>query len=155
MFRWLAECLARCVGMELRCGRTGFCAEEEYCAPLSELHEVSCCSDTEILGEGAGPWRWTRNPGDDGSENCLVWAGRDDEHGTGCQHAMNYTNAYAFCDRMGARLCTAEELEADCTRGTGCNHDFDLIISGTVNNYATSAASCVDCELGKIDSASS
>ena len=30
---------------------------------------------------------------------------------------------------MGARLCTRAELQADCTAGTGCGHDGDLVWS--------------------------
>jgi hypothetical protein len=32
---------------------------------------------------------------------------------------------------VGGRLCTAEELESGCTRGTGCAHDRDLVWSST------------------------
>ena len=77
-----------------------------------ELHEVGCCADTEISGfiqrDGCDVWG-ARAPGD-----------------AECQHGLNYDDAAAFCAGVGGRLCTAAELEADCTRGTGCAHDMDL-----------------------------
>lgn len=33
----------------------------------------------------------------------------------------------SICHNVGARLCTSEELRKDCTRGTGCGHDGDLV----------------------------
>ena len=35
-------------------------------------------------------------------------------------------------EAAGARLCTKEELEGNCTRGTGCGHDGELIWSSTM-----------------------
>ena len=75
------------------------------------LHEVSCCADEALDGYEQNfvetcPDVWgARNPGD-----------------TECQHALNYTEAVAFCNQTGGRLCTAQELENDCTRQTGCGH---------------------------------
>lgn len=48
-----------------------------------------------------------------------------------CQHGLNYDEAVAFCVSASGRLCTATELEAGCTRGTGCQHDADLVWSST------------------------
>jgi len=47
----------------------------------------------------------------------------------GCHHDKPLLEAEAICSDAGARLCTAAELRADCTRGTGCGHDVDLIWS--------------------------
>ena len=46
-----------------------------------------------------------------------------------CQHALTYAQNVAWCGAMGARLCTRAELQADCTAGTGCGHDGDLVWS--------------------------
>ena len=40
--------------------------------------------------------------------------------------APDWDTAQAMCFAVGARLCTVEELEADETRGTGCNFDSSL-----------------------------
>lgn len=123
---------------DLRCGETNGCAEPEYCAPLAELHEVSCCSDNEIDG-----WK---APGAASSPECLVWASRDP--GGLCQHALNYDAATAFCNEFGGRLCTAAELEADCTSATGCGHDTDLVFSSTVR-FNDPGTPCADCPAGQ------
>jgi len=54
-----------------------------------------------------------------------------DPNGAACQHALNYDDAMSFCASVGGRLCTAAELEAGCTQGTGCSHDTDLLWSST------------------------
>ena len=46
---------------ELRCGRKNKCDEDPYCAPTDELHEVHCCSDTEL-----DDWKTPKN-------ECLVY----------------------------------------------------------------------------------
>ena len=105
----------------LRCGRTGKCNNaEQYCAPFDEEHEVRCCADAAIP-----QWRTPRG-------DCSVWG--ESDASLSCQHALNYDDAVRFCQSAGSgdipgRLCTAAELEADCTRGTGCGHDNDLIWS--------------------------
>ena len=82
----------------------------------TEQHEVRCCSDTEITG-------WVQNAG------CSVWA-ESDILGD-CYENRTYDESVAICAMAGARLCTVEELEADCTANTGCYHDYDLIWSST------------------------
>jgi len=50
----------------------------------------------------------------------------------GCHSDKTFAEAEAICIKAGARLCTKDELEADCTAGTGCGHDRDLIWSSDV-----------------------
>ena len=77
----------------------------------NDLHEVRCCSDTN-LGSG-----WKQHP------NCIaagftnVW-GESDINGV-CNSAKTLVEAVDVCDAVGARLCSKEELLADCPRGTG------------------------------------
>ena len=96
----------------LRCGSPGGCSETEYCADLTEKHEVGCCADSEVdnFAQVSG---------------CSVWSARDPGDSE-CQHGLNFNDAQTFCESVGGRLCTAAELDAGCTRGTGCQHDFDL-----------------------------
>ena len=87
-----------------------------------EQHEVRCCSDV-YLGSG-----WKRHV------NCAnagynVW-GESEINGV-CKNAATYDEARDLCLEMNSRLCTKEELLADCTRGTGCGHDADMIWSST------------------------
>eukprot|EP01052_Picozoa_sp_SAG31_P012652 SAG31_NODE_745_length_12408_cov_4.755057_1_plen_562_part_00 len=67
---------------------------------------------------------------------CSAWGERDPGDAE-CQHGLTYSDAEAFCARVGGRLCTAEELEAGCTQGTGCQHDSDLLWSSTPGGEPT------------------
>lgn len=51
---------------------------------------------------------------------------------------MSWAQAEHVCIGAGARLCTVEELKADETRGTGCNHDRSHVWSSDM----------VDCKAG-------
>ena len=90
------------------------------CVASSELHELRCCSDTEL-------------PGYQQENGCNVWAESQfmsvGEGGSGCVHGADYGEAQAVCFADGARMCSADELTNDCTAGTGCGHDTDLIRS--------------------------
>ena len=102
---------------EVACGQLGECGEDTYCAFPDELHEVSCCSDFDLGG-------WNQ---------CSVRGrtvyGERDAGALTCTSGATLPEAAAVCTRVGARLCTMEELEADCTADTGCNHDWDLVWS--------------------------
>ena len=83
-------------------------------ADPNELHEVRCCSETS-LGSG-----WKQHP------NCIaegfnVW-GESNINGV-CNSAKTYFEAVDICAAVNARLCSKEELLADCPRGTGCSFD--------------------------------
>jgi hypothetical protein len=106
------------------CGKVGQCTDETThtsFAEASELdttrHEVRCCSETQLTPT------WRQNPG------CSVWGGSDE--GGECAHDSTYEEAARFCVDQGARLCTMEEVQADCTASTGCTHDFDHVWTGT------------------------
>ncbi|MEZ4264879.1 MAG: hypothetical protein R3F39_00770 [Myxococcota bacterium] len=49
----------------------------------------------------------------------------------GCSGPVTYAQAAAFCEGAGARLCTATELAANETRGTGCIYDKYAVWSST------------------------
>ena len=102
------------------------------CAGTHELHEVRCCSDMQL-------------PGYTQSATCPVWgestftsasilsmgqasSGVDAD---GCNHGATFDHAKMLCEADGGRLCTRAELLAKCTAGTGCQHDIDLVWSGT------------------------
>lgn len=96
----------------INCGKVGICngiTEKE--AYPQETHEVRCCSDTFKQG-------WKKQT------NCAVWGESDLPT---CFHAETYDSAVEICDNNGARLCTIEELQDNCTAGTGCGHDADFV----------------------------
>lgn len=93
---------------------------EDYCADEEELHEVRCCSDTEIGG-------YTQQ------YDCNVWVesmflsvGEGDGDGV-CVSDVTFAEAVAVCEGEGARLCTLDEFIGNCTVGTGCSHDIDML----------------------------
>merc|ERR1711990_607238 len=49
----------------------------------------------------------------------------------GCVHSATFEESVAVCLGDGARLCTQIEVQDDCTSGTGCAHDVDLIWTST------------------------
>merc|ERR1719238_1422307 len=101
----------------IECGRNNGCGSRRgECAVHSTLHEVRCCSDVN-LNNG---WR---------NNYCeSVWGESDDPaRGWECNHGATFDEAALICQEVGARLCTRQELRNDCTRGTGCGHDRDLI----------------------------
>ena len=70
-----------------------------------------------------------------------------DAPGNGCYHAETYESASDICKANNGRLCTKEELLGDCSRGTGCIHDNDLIWSSTPvpESPATCKAATQEC----------
>ena len=114
----------------LACGGSNKgCAGQTLEAQKDESHEVRCCADT-YLGSG-----WVQQA------TCVaagfnVW-GESEISGVGCVNGATHDQATQMCDSMQARLCTADELLADCTRGSGCNHDSDMIWSSTDASITT------------------
>ena len=102
----------------LVCGSSAGCGG---LAPIrafpEEKHELRCCAD-EYLGSG-----WRKNT------RCNVW-GESRIEGK-CFHSVDYAEAVDICTRNGARLCTRQELEDNCTQGTGCYHDYDMLWTST------------------------
>ena len=110
---------------EVACGSADNtnCDETPHCAAEAALHEVRCCSDAYNPG-------WSQH-----DESC-PWAASD--LGSGCARNMNHGAAVAYCAAEGGRLCTKAELEADCTKFSGCTHDDELIWSSTGHETACS-----------------
>jgi len=104
---------------KVECGRAGNCPEPTRWAEPFERHEVRCCSDTALE-----KFRRVRE--------CGLWVSSKNGMG-GCQGEKTFAEAEAICASANARLCTAGELRAGCTRGTGCGFDDELIWSLTTN----------------------
>jgi len=84
-------------------------------ASPNESHEVRCCREGAL-----GNWnrRYNTCPSD-------IWGESQLPNGVGCVHSATYAEAENYCADAGGRLCTKDELLADCTRGSGCSHDHD------------------------------
>jgi subtilisin family serine protease len=100
---------------KVSCSNSAKCGTTSILADDNARHEVSCCSDTEK------PY-WTKRIG------CNVWSesqlGQSASSSGVCYHDETYDSAVRICAQHGARLCTEDEVLADCTRGTGCNHSW-------------------------------
>lgn len=93
------------------CGSSGSstCAGKTLEAAIHEQHEVRCCSDTN-LGSG-----WNQHTNCINAGYTSVW-GETDINGV-CHSSKTFDEAVAICANVGARLCSKEELLADCSRG--------------------------------------
>jgi len=121
----------------LACGSTaGSCRETATNDPtrvayLNESHEVRCCRQSST-----NPGGWNQHS----SGKCAAdgftstWGESDIP---GCVDSATYDQAQQICANYGGRLCTAAELLADCTRGSGCGHDNDYIWSSTPGTIST------------------
>lgn len=124
---------------QLACGATtGTCPSPRQREALKdELHEVRCCSDTNTA------WRHPTH-----SDTCKNRLGRDvygeSDNGFGCNAEKTFDEANAICSSVSARLCTVDELEADCTRGTGCGYDSQHIWTSTPVVPCTAHSECAD-----------
>merc|ERR1712070_835066 len=103
---------------QLVCGRKDACpGNSNRFVPKTEKHHVRCCADKDL---SSYPLKWVKRP------HCKVWG---ESNVPKCYRDMTFAEAEAQCEHIGARLCTAAELEMDCTRGTGCGHDAKLVWS--------------------------
>ena len=75
-----------------------------------------------------------------------------------CSGAVSWAAAEAFCSDAGARLCTVAELQADETRGTGCQSNNALVwtseVCGTGHSVAPGATTRIDAPSCNADGSS-
>ena len=106
------------------CGKPRKCTDEnDGAADMNDLHAVRCCSDEEISG-----WIQTCD---------AVWAqydfsGSDDSENELCYDNQTFASAKAICSNYGGRLCTQEELHAECASDTACDYNRELVWSSTL-----------------------
>jgi len=126
----------------LACGASvGVCSGQTQVANINELHGVRCCRDSSTDPGDA----WDRFRPQTCPEN--VWGASNDANGV-CQVASNYEDADGMCTGLGGRLCTAAELLADCTRGTGCSLDLEMVWSSSpVGGSGSRTLAAVDRKL--------
>lgn len=66
--------------------------------------------------KNCGNLRWDVNA----KYSTTVCANRHKKPLTDCSGALDYDQAKAFCEDVGARLCTMDEIQASFTAETGC-----------------------------------
>jgi hypothetical protein len=104
------------------CGRGTGCQEgDAKLVNEDEIHELRCCKDERGLG-------WTRRCREYDT-NVFAKSKIFEE----C-HETTFWEALELCWEADARLCTKAEVENLCTKGTGCQHDRDLIWTCTAEN---------------------
>lgn len=84
---------------------------------VDETHEVRCCRD---CADGCNRSWKEKCSGYDPEVYGKSKIGRQCRTGT-------FREAASLCDGIGGRLCTLEEMLEECTRGTGCGYDNELI----------------------------
>ena len=109
---------------QLRCGTDSCPSSVEGCAHDWDEAQVACCSDVDL-----GGWQAP-------ASSCSVYG----QPSTGaCRERMIFASAEAYCAGLGARLCTAEELESSCVDNsahTGCGDEDEPLWSSTGGTYS-------------------
>jgi hypothetical protein len=146
--------------------------------PFLGCTSFSSCGD--LADAFGGAWG---NPASGGSDQVCGESDHGFDEGTtlcfggqtsGDTATDGWFNSQTICFAMGARLCTAAELLADETRGSGCGHDGEMtwtseecddgshVVAVGASNQAqarandgscTDAANCVACAADETDHA--
>jgi len=137
----------------LACGRKGKCENELKSQSHCEVdylgrHEVRCCMDDKPskkslkreYGRKYKP-KWKQVRKFKKQRGCGVYAASKLPR---CVHAASFEEAKHVCDQIpGARLCSADEIENGCGKGTGCGHDKDLLwTSNSCTDHVLSGSGC-------------
>jgi len=106
--------------------RLGTCPEDggpysRLVNPFEETHAVRCCASEANVG-----------PNSKNNDGCGdVWGVSElsspDDTNPGCHDNKTLRDALFICVSNGARLCTKMEVEGECTMGSGCGFDQELI----------------------------
>jgi len=105
----------------ITCGRNGgICYGNVKLANDLELHEVRCCNDRQLP-------QWI----DQCTDKSMKVYGKSHIGGK-CYRDQTYERAKCVCELDSGRLCTKEELVADCARGSGCAFDVQMIWTQSV-----------------------
>lgn len=108
------------------CGRsTAQTCVTSTCQPNTELHSVRCCSEIDL----GGSWQQRNsNPPECGGIYAASTFGTDNT----CYPDQTFGAASEICRANGGRLCRLDEIENDCTSGSGCGHDSDMLWSDSL-----------------------
>lgn len=119
-------------------GRTTMQTE---CTATTATAAVRCCSDTSIpnVVQRAGCSVWAASQM--GTDISTLQASGIQIQATGCTEEATFEEAVQICAVNGARLCTAAEVNNNCSASTGCGHDgrsiwaSDACECGTTQDY--------------------
>jgi len=103
---------------------SGDCLESNCATEIASQFDskaVRCCSTTNLYGA------WSSR---DCGDNMTVWSKSRFPY---C-YLVDWHTANEICCDAGGRLCTKEEIENTCTRGTGCWFNAMLIWSDQIAN---------------------
>eukprot|EP00986_Skeletonema_menzelii_P010484 scaffold5099_cov135-Skeletonema_menzelii.AAC.6 len=81
-----------------------------------EEHEVRCCKEQEFNGGG---WSGKCRNFDERIKGRSKIGGK-------C-HYLSFWDAFRKCNDADGRLCTKEEVENSCVKGTGCSYDWKQV----------------------------
>ena len=129
-------------------GRT---AMDTECRPTAATAAVRCCSDSSAPGFAQA------------ASGCSVWAASTltadvstlqasgiQILANGCTNEATFEEAVQTCEANGARLCTAAEVNSDCSTNTGCGHNDRSIWTsddcgcGTTQDYHETTQTGID-----------
>lgn len=93
-----------------------------------ERHDTGVCGESDN-GLGDADASGTK------TNQCFggISAGAGGATSTMGKHITGWGAALQICQNVGARLCTVEELLAENTRNTGCNHDCQMVWSSQMH----------------------
>ena len=101
------------------CGKFLRCTEREGEYAVDAEHEVRCCAESQIDGTFIK------------KSSCDVWASSKTVLGR-CSSNASHSFATSACSGIGARLCTVDELNGNCSSGSGCQFDRAIVWTSTV-----------------------
>merc|ERR1719499_1060579 len=103
-------------GHYIACGKKGGCGDDNKLkAADDQVHHFRCVREGEVKG-------WKRQ---DTCKTPDLYAKSEKKE------KIIYADAEAFCKGQDGRLPTLEELEADCTKGSGAGLDKEKVWSST------------------------
>jgi hypothetical protein len=119
----------------------GNCKQDGVFTPIvgahdMETHGVRCCADSEL--------DWDSAVTDKSDCPSGIWAGSYiPDYGTSgpssCQMTSTYAEAESLCSGAGARLCSYDEVFAQCTVTAGCTLDREYVWTSTEYVETTTA----------------
>ena len=86
----------------------------------NDLHRVRCCSENPF-----GTLNSVLN------EGCSVYGASHLGESNTCFSGKTHAEAEQICSDNGGRLCTRDEVEADCTAFSGCGFNHDVVWTST------------------------
>eukprot|EP00581_Thalassiosira_minuscula_P008613 CAMPEP_0183705790 /NCGR_PEP_ID=MMETSP0737-20130205/2813_1 /TAXON_ID=385413 /ORGANISM="Thalassiosira miniscula, Strain CCMP1093" /LENGTH=287 /DNA_ID=CAMNT_0025933041 /DNA_START=194 /DNA_END=1057 /DNA_ORIENTATION=- len=111
----------------LACGASyASCTGISQSADSEELHHLRCCADSNLNNA------WTRSDLTPDSCPSGVYGASDFPDGGMCYPAVTFHQGKNICEAEGGRLCTYNEVMSDCTLGSGCEYNYEMVWTSTI-----------------------